>query len=60
MYAVSEIFLPRERFESVSRMDSHDAELEYLTTGGEGGSRGSGNGETLLRERISPPSPLYL
>lgn len=55
MYAVSEIFLPRERFESVSRMDSHDAELEYLTTGGGGGSRGSGNGETLLRERISPP-----
>lgn len=39
MYAVSEISLPRERFESISRMDSHDAELEYSTTGErEGGS----------------------
>lgn len=43
MYAVSEIFVARyERFESVSRMDSHDTELEYLTTGEEGGSRGFG------------------
>lgn len=38
MYAVSEIFVARyERFESVSRMDSHDTELEYLTTGEGGG-----------------------
>lgn len=53
MYAVSEIFLPRERFESISRMDSHDTELEYLTTGGGRVNGGSGNGETLLLERIS-------
>lgn len=65
MYAVSEISLPRERFESISRMDSHDAELEYSTTRGREGGRvngGSENGETLLLERISLHSspPLYL
>lgn len=58
MYAVSEIFLPRERFESISRMDSHDTELEYLTTGGGRVNGGSGNGETLLLERISLRPPL--
>lgn len=58
MYAVSEIFLPRERFESISRMDSHDTELEYLTTGGGRVNGGSGNGETLLLERISLHPPL--
>lgn len=58
MYAVSEISLPRERFESISRMDSHDAELEYSTTRGREGQRWIWKrGNAFTRANFSPFLP---